>query len=449
MVPPGRSGTPTGRRSARAVVSRSLSQRLASIFSAVRSKRDYGRNAATDLACTGLGFASGILVARGLGPAGRGQLAAAMMWPGLAAVLFSFGLQHAFAYASGAGWCSAESLHRLAVRYSVLVGVPVALLFVLACPYLYRESFPNALWIPAAFACSIPFTFYSGFLMPIYQGRGAFARWNWAKILRSGAWTAAIGLLVALGAATVFRALVAQIVVMVILGAYLALGLKALGSARDDQPAPLRRLLGYGFAVYASGLAYMVNQQLDQLCLSLYVAPDQLGQYAAAVTVSGMLLFVPGVVGPIVFSRMAISAREEAGSGAHRAEALLVGTALLVPSGVVLAVLGPWVVRILYGAAFAEAGRLLWVLGPAAVFLGLGNILADILRGSGKPMLATYGILVGAVATIGGLAYALPRYGIWGAAWVSLVAYVIMAIGQGVLAWKARGPSRVETPVAV
>jgi hypothetical protein len=34
------------------------------------------------------------------------------------------------------------------------------------------------------------------------------------------------------------------------------------------------------------------------------------------------------------------------------------------------------------------------------------------------------------VLTVGGLVWALPRYGIWGAAWVSLVAYAVLAAIQ-------------------
>ena len=288
--------------------------------------------------------------------------------------------------------------------------------------------------------------------MAIYQGRGDFAHWNRAKLLRSGGWTLAIGGLVALGATTVLNALVAQIVIVVLLSAYLASRPRSAALARDDRPAPFKRLWGYGLAIYASNIAYMTNQQLDQLWLSLWVAPAKLGQYATAVTVSGLLLFIPGVIGPIVFSRMAPEAHRSSRLAAHSAEALLLGAMVLVPAGIGLALLGPWVVRLLYGAAFDEAGALLRILAPAAVVLAIGNILSDILRGAGKPMLATYGIMAGALATVIGLAYALPRYGIWGAAWVSLVAYGLMAAGQGLLAWKylngGRSPQGPGTSVA-
>ncbi len=413
------------------------------------AQKDYFRNASTDIVATGFGFASGILVARGLGPEGRGQFAAAMMWPGLAGVLVVFGLQQAFAFAAGAGWSSPKNLHRMAALYSLIVGVAATFLFLLACPYLFRKSFPGTLWIPAAFAWSIPFALYSGFLMTIYQGRGDFKRWNGAKLLRSGGWTLAVGGFLVLGSATVFNFLLAQLLILVVLSVYLAWGIPALSSSLVEPPCSFGRLLRYGLAVYASHIVYMVNQQLDQLLLSLWVVPEQLGQYAAAVTVSGILLLVPGVIGPIIFSQMARLGPSVPRHGTSAAEGFWLTCALLAPAGVLLGFAGPWVVYLLYGAAFAEAGGLLRVLAPAAIFLGLGQVLSEILRGAGKPMLATYGIIAGAIVTVVGLAYALPRYGIWGAAWVSLVAYAMMAVGQLLLAWPYIRRRSQEAPVVL
>jgi Na+-driven multidrug efflux pump len=63
-------------------------------------------------------------------------------------------------------------------------------------------------------------------------------------------------------------------------------------------------------------------------------------------------------------------------------------------------------------------------------------ILADILRGLGKPMYATYGAVVGAVITLIGLPLTLQRFGVWGAAWVSFSAYTAMMVVQCWFLWR-------------
>ena len=126
----------------------------------------------------------------------------------------------------------------------------------------------------------------------------------------------------------------------------------------------------------------------------------------------------------MVFSRLARTVDEE--GDAHARKALALGGALLLPAGLLLTAFAPALVRLIYGPAFAPAGQLLRVLTPAAVLLGLSNLLADNLRGGGRPCLPTFAMLVGLGVTIPGLAFALPRYGMWGAAWVSLFAYGAM-----------------------
>src|SRR5947208_8788158 len=102
--------------------------------------RDYIHNAGVEIILSGLGFVSGILVARWLGPTGRGQLGAAMLWPGIIAIVISLGLQHAFTYAVGVGWASPARLQRLALRFAMLAAVPAMAVYWFLCPWiLYKQ----------------------------------------------------------------------------------------------------------------------------------------------------------------------------------------------------------------------------------------------------------------------------------------------------------------------
>jgi O-antigen/teichoic acid export membrane protein len=101
-------------------------------------------------------------------------------------------------------------------------------------------------------------------------------------------------------------------------------------------------------------------------------------------------------------------------------------------------ILAPWVTNLLYGAAYTQTARLLRVLAPASISFGMAMVLADILRGLGKPMYGTYGAVAGAALTIVGLLWALGRFGTWGAAWVSFVAYTAMMVIQCWFLWRLR-----------
>lgn len=416
----------------------------------LRGLRDYANNVWVEMILTGLGFVSGILVARWLGPAGRGQLAAAMLWPGVIAILTSLGLQHAFVYAVGVGWAKPDRLQRLAVKFSLVVAVPAMVIYWWVCPWILGKQFPNETWIPGIFALYIPLAVYTGFLLPIYQGSGDFTRWNIARVFRSGGWTLAVVLFALLAWLTVLNLLIVQLLILVALCVYLYSRLGYLeGRSNGEGTEPLSLIFKYAFAIHLSGLAYTVNQQLDQLLLSIWVTPSELGQYAAAVTLAGAILLIPTAIGTIGTSKIARASNDPSEQRRHIRIAFAWSAALLVPAGLLVAILAPWVTRILYGEAYGYAAQLLRVLAPAAVCLGMGMILADVLKGMGKPMYATYGAIAGAAITIVGLALTLRRFGAWGAAWVSFTAYTAMMIIQCYFLWKLMFRSPLEpAPVA-
>jgi O-antigen/teichoic acid export membrane protein len=405
-----------------------------------RGLRDYANNVWIEIILTGLGFVSGILVARWLGPSGRGQLAAAMLWPGVIGILISLGLQHAFAYAVGVGWAKPDRLQRLGAKFTLLVALPAMAIYWWICPWILGSQFPQQTWIPGIFALYIPLAVYAGFLLPIYQGSGDFKRWNIARVFRSGSWTLAVLLAVVLGWLTVLNLLVVQLATLLLLCIYLYSRLGRLqDSGKGEGTAPTSVIFRYGLAIYLSGLAYTVNQQLDQLLLSVWVTPSDLGQYAAAVTLAGAILVIPTAMGPIGFSKVTRATHDPSEQRRHVKVAFAWSAVLLVPAGLAVAFLAPWITKILYGEAYGHSAALLRILAPAAISLGMGMILADVLRGMGKPMYATYGAVGGAAITIVGLLLTLRRFGTLGAAWVSFTAYTAMMLIQCYFLWRLLG----------
>jgi O-antigen/teichoic acid export membrane protein len=373
-----------------------------------------------------------------------------MLWPAVIGMLISLGLHHAFVYAVGVGWATPERLQRLAFRFTLFVAVPAMFIYWVVSQWILGDQFPNQRWVRVICALYIPLTIYAGFLFPIYQGSGDFTRWNMARVFRSGAWTLAVIGLAVSASLTVLSLMVVQIAILIILGAYLYSKLGRLERRNEGEgTAPLKLIIKYGFATYLSGLAFTVNQQLDQLLLSLWVLPSDLGQYVAAVTLSGILLVIPVAVGSIGFSKISRASNDPAEQRRHVRFAFAWSTLLLLPAGLSITIVAPWLTTILYGPEYVQTAQLLRILAPAAVFLGIGMMLADILRGMGKPMYATYGAIAGAAITIVGLGLTLQRFGAWGAAWVSFTAYTTMMLIQCYFLWRCMGHSRRSSPVVL
>jgi O-antigen/teichoic acid export membrane protein len=88
-----------------------------------------------------------------------------------------------------------------------------------------------------------------------------------------------------------------------------------------------------------------------------------------------------------------------------------------------LGLLGAIIVPFAFGRAFQDAVPLLVVLMPAALILGMNDILSTAFLGIDRPDIASKGELVGLVVTVAALSALLPRYGVLGAALASLLAY--------------------------
>src|SRR5262249_59896863 len=108
---------------------------------------------------------------------------------------------------------------------------------------------------------------------------------------RNGVWTAAVLLLALSGFLSVTTLLLSQLFILAVLGLLLRHSVEKISPAESSEdPLLVPKLFKYGLAIYLSGLAYTVNQQLDQLLLSLRVTPSELGQYAAPATLATILL---------------------------------------------------------------------------------------------------------------------------------------------------------------
>jgi len=96
------------------------------------------------------------------------------------------------------------------------------------------------------------------------------------------------------------------------------------------------------------------------LLLARYVLPaDQAGQYAAGSVVLKIAFWLPQVVAVVLFPRLAQGDRRS----------LLVGTAAVVALGLTVtlgfALVGPWLLPKLRGAAYADIATQSWIFGLA------------------------------------------------------------------------------------
>jgi O-antigen/teichoic acid export membrane protein len=202
-----------------------------------------------------------------------------------------------------------------------------------------------------------------------------------------------------------------------------ALLIPLLGTWRRCRPlgfelAELKEGIVYGAKCWIGGLSGLANNRLDQLLMVALVSSRVLGLYAIAVTLATFFISpITSAIGTAATPRVARGADELA----QRVCRMTLYGALTVSLGV--AILSPFVIRYVFGAAFVAALPMTLILLVGTVPNAAGGMLSMSVSASGHPGYSARGETLGLVVTVTGLAVALPTLGGVGAAIVSVAAY--------------------------
>jgi len=344
-------------------------------------------------ACT---IVQGILLARLLGPVGRGEFAAVILWPNVFAAIGLFGVGTALGRRAGT-----EPDRDALTRAGLVLGLGLAFCTCLFCylmmPLLLKGQDVNLVRMSKWF---VPFIFFNQMTLVfvfIDQGCGDFKRYNWTRVLLYPIYLALVIGLWALGSSRVFPFVLA---LMAANAAVLALRVAKLFC---DGPLLGRmcRLKPIAKDAFRFGLADLVSplyQQIDKALLLVLLGVRDLGFYTVALAASGVAGSLASALSCVVFGISAQATGPEAYariSKVFRCSAwawLMIGTALAFGM--------PFLLPLIFGKQFAPAIWPAIVLIPAGVFAGQASILEQSLRAQGRAFVGLEARILGLVAMV-------------------------------------------------
>jgi O-antigen/teichoic acid export membrane protein len=386
--------------------------------------RNIARTAGFNVAATGAAGLGGIILARVVGPAVRGDYAAITSWFGIALMVGGMGQPAALCFYVARDPLRAREYVATSRAMMLATGTIALAAGLLLAPVLAHGVPAVLLGYRIAFATSIVAFVGASYTFSL-QARD-LNRWNVVRVSQPVLSLIAIGALWRLGLLTLDNALIVLSGSMLLQLGWAYVGCRRTGLAPGHaQAALVRPLAAYGAAQIAALTPAALNRQLDQLVLSQTVPSADLGRYAVAVSLTFLPLPFVAAIGNVAFPRLAAQSRATAAT--HRLQRLAVlgsagfATAMLVP----LAAVACWVVPLVYGASYRGAVPLLWILAPGAVFLACIQVVGDILRGRNRPIFVAWAEGLAAVVTVVLLLALLPVMGVTGAAVASTVAYGI------------------------
>jgi O-antigen/teichoic acid export membrane protein len=161
-------------------------------------------------------------------------------------------------------------------------------------------------------------------------------------------------------------------------------------------------------------LSTAFNERVDQILVALIASEATLGIYAAAVNGFEILLYPAAAAATAI---LPLAARAYPGERADRVVGAFRSVAMLTLAGVLLAaVLGPWLLPLVFGSAFEGSVRpFLWLLPGAVGFVALA-IFAHALVAASAPARSSVGPLVSLALSVGLDFVLIPPFGAAGAA---------------------------------
>ncbi len=232
-----------------------------------------------------------MLLARTLGPEGRGELAAVILWPTLLAFLGDLGMAEASTFFAARGY-ELRSLVGTGLAFALAQSLVLITIGLLLLPLVLEQQREFVLDTAQLYLLFIPVNIIMLNLLGILNGLHRFTWFHALRFSAYGLMMLALVALAGLGDLTVRSAaltyLIANCIIMVTAAAVVQ---RESGSAPKIDLGVGRSLIGFGLKTQTSAAPALLNERLDQLLVSVVLPPATLGLYVIAVTLtSGTVL---------------------------------------------------------------------------------------------------------------------------------------------------------------
>lgn len=362
-----------------------------------------------------LGIATGIITARALGPQGKGELQAVILWPQTLAYICSMGMGWANVYFFAKEPDNRSSLLANSFFATIVFGLMGALVGEAIVPKLLGKYPDYIVLLLRVFLLFMPLLLFSSLLQGVFQGCQNFFFYNLMWVLPHLLYIFSLVALLFLSDLTVERAIYSWMgihVVNLLLKLWLVSRLVHLSIKPSF--STFKRTLDYGVKSHVGDVSYLISSNLDQMFVIPILSPTNFGLYSVAVRMSRTIVLIPEAIMAVLIPE----ASRRTGRNAANLTLCLIQVCffVLTTSCLLLFVLAPYLIRLFFGERFLGTIEPFRILLVGAIFLGLGAIIDGGLKGLGKPLAVSYANWVCIAVLIPVLLFLTPLYGTTGAA---------------------------------
>lgn len=387
-----------------------------------------------------LQMSQGILLARLLGPEGRGAYATAVLYVQMMLYIGLLGGLEVICKYAAEAQVDQTKLRRAALWLGLTTGtITTALVIALATTLLPAEK---RHLIPHAVVCALSIAGQQVMLImtAVDRGSGQFGAYNIRRIIAAASFPLLLLIAVCVMEIDVMLACWLFVAASIISMLACTTGLKKpfSGESRPGVGKLLKESRPYAVSMLVTDLF----DRMDLFLVTWFVVLEQQGFYAAIVPVVYPLTVIPNTMGLFLFNAGADQNRRLTKFDVHRILAMAIGVQTIMTIGFVILV-GP-VVRLLYGEAFAPSIEFAYWLAPASAIKGILQGLDSYLKGRGRPLSVMWCRIVSVIVMLVVVWCLLDAFGTVAIAMAALAGQVVSLIWFAAIVYADVGHHRVE-----
>jgi len=392
-------------------------------------------------------FATAVVIARELGPTGRGFYAVAATLGAIGVQFGNLGLHASNIYhvAKDRALLPALIGNTLAVVFAACVVTALSGIGLIFWPNLSPVHGTLLLLALASVPVGLAYMLTQGLLLGVNEVRA------YNKIECRGKFIALVLICVP---ALVHRGTVELLFGMTLSSVMLSFLWALLRLRRISMEPPelslavFRRSISTGINAYMILFFGFLVLRIDLLMVKYMLGATEAGYYSISQVLAENTMMFPVVVGLLLFPKLsATKEKEEKVRLANKA--VLVTAALMLPVVVIAALAAAPIISIAFGRNFLPAvAPFVWLM-PGTYFLGIETVMVQLLNSEGFPPIIVAAWIADTIVNVAVNFWAIPRYGITGASAVSSVCYFLIFLIVSGVVWKrnhARHPEAVFAP---
>jgi len=374
------------------------------------------------------GSASNIILARWLGPEGKGIFSLAILVPWMIFWFVSLGVGVSTIYYVGQKKYSNSQIVNNSLFIAVIIIVSIALLYFPSLPVIAKYLVKNVdiEFLRISFVI-FPIILITSYLAGVPLGLQRIKEVSTIDILKTLTSLGFIVLFVVCLKGSIRGAILATLVSFLtglLFAVFLVLRISPIRIQMNLRI--IRDLVGFGLKSHIGTIVQFFNYRLDMFLINLFLTSASVGIYSISVLIAELIWYIPGAISLVLFPRIASYDVETA----NRFTPQVCRTTLFMTmclSGVLL-LIGRPLILIAFGKQFLPSLIPLQILLPGIIALSIAKVLSSDLTGRGKPLYATYTAAVSLVVTVVLDLILIPKLGVPGAALASSISYATAAL---------------------